>query len=108
MISCPICGNREVVLLPSSMAILGQESRSSSSMQSETPSSRQKVFMQIQEYITKNFDNVGDRFAKIALRIHHGEEERRNIRGTATENEEKNLFEEGVEVIKIPMPKFDG
>jgi hypothetical protein len=62
----------------------------------------------LQEYIHKNFDNVGDKFAEVALRIHHGEEDSRNIRGTATGSEEETLREEGVQFIKMPLPKFDG
>ena len=51
---------------------------------------------------------MGDKFAEVALRIHHGEEDGRNIRGTTTGSEEETLREEGVQFIKIPLPKFDG
>ena len=50
---------------------------------------------------------MGDKFAEIALKIHLGEEDRKNIKGTTTEREEENLREEGVQFFKIPMPKFD-
>jgi hypothetical protein len=59
------------------------------------------------EYLDKNFDDVGKKFAEVALRIHHGEEEGRNIKGITTENEEETLREEGVQFFKIPVPKFD-
>ncbi len=36
------------------------------------------------------------------LKIHFGEEEKRNIKGTTTPQEENNLREEGVQFIKIP------
>ena len=63
---------------------------------------------ELHEYIQKNFDNVGDKFAEVALRIHHGEEDGRNIRGTTTGSEEETLREEGVQFIKISLPKYDG
>ena len=50
---------------------------------------------------------MGDRFAEVAIRIHQGEEEKRNIRGTTTKDEEETLREEGINFIKIPAPKFD-
>jgi hypothetical protein len=50
---------------------------------------------------------VGDRFAEVALKIHRGEESKRNIRGITTDKEEVTLREEGVEFVKIPVPKFD-
>jgi hypothetical protein len=50
---------------------------------------------------------VGDKFAEIALKIHYGDEEKRNIKGTSTPQEEENLKEEGVQFIKVPFLKMD-
>ena len=66
-----------------------------------------KILREFQEYIHKNFDDVGDKFAEVALRIHHGEEDKRNIKGTTTQSEEETLRDEGVRFIKLPLPKFD-
>ena len=59
------------------------------------------------QYIDKNFEDVGNKFAEVALKIHYGEEEKRNIKGTTTPQEEDNLKEEGVQFIKIPFLKMD-
>ncbi len=107
LIACPVCGNTEAVLIPSSVAILGRDNRSAA-VKTKTGPSPQKVLREFHEYIRKNFDNVGDKFAEVALRIHHGEEDGRNIRGTTTGSEEETLREEGIQFIKIPLPKFDG
>jgi len=61
----------------------------------------------LHDFLVKNFEDVGERFADVALKIHYGEEERRNIRGTTTPEEEENLREEGVPFVKVPLPKFD-
>jgi len=50
---------------------------------------------------------VGSGFAEVAIRMHNGEEEKRNIKGTTTGDEEKMLKEEGIHFIKIPLPKYD-
>ncbi|MBU2055547.1 MAG: DUF1178 family protein [Proteobacteria bacterium] len=107
LIACPVCGEADVTLVPSSVAIRGRDARSASEKQ-KTEVSPLKVLREFQEYINKHFDDVGGRFAEVALRIHHGEEERKNIRGTTTSSEEETLLEEGVQFIKIPLPKFDG
>jgi hypothetical protein len=107
LIACPVCGNTEAALIPSTVAILGRDNRSAA-VKPEAGPSLPKVLREFHEYIQKNFDNVGDKFAEVALRIHHGEEDRRNIRGTTTGSEEETLREEGVQFIKIPLPKFDG
>lgn len=107
LIACPVCGNTEAVLIPSSVAVRGRDSRSAATttQNGEPPL---KLLRALQEHIHKNFDNVGEKFAEVALRIHHGEEESRNISGTATGSEEETLREEGVQFIKMPLPKFDG
>jgi hypothetical protein len=107
LIGCPVCGITDVTIVPSSVAIMGREARSAS----EKPKievSPLKILREFQEYIHKHFDDVGEKFTEVALRIHHGEEEKRDIRGTTTRSEEEVLLEEGVQFIKIPLPKFDG
>jgi len=105
LIACPVCGSTDAVMVPSSVAVMGKESHSAEKPQAGVSSLQ--LLKEFQEYIHKNFDNVGEKFAKVALRIHHGEEDRRNIRGTTTRDEEENLREEGVRFIKLPLPEFD-
>ena len=107
LIACPVCGNTETVLIPSSVVVRGR-ANSSAAITTQNGEPPLKLLRELQEYIHKNFDNVGDKFAEVALRIHHGEEDIRNIRGTATGSEEETLREEGVQFIKMPLPKFDG
>jgi hypothetical protein len=107
LIACPVCGNTETALIPSSAVVRGRDNRSAAAT-TQNGKPPLKLIRALQEHIHKNFDNVGDKFAEVALRIHHGEEESRNIRGTATGSEEETLREEGVPFIKMPLPKFDG
>jgi hypothetical protein len=106
LIACPVCGITDAAVVPSSVAIMGRDSRPAE----EKPApgtSPLKILREFQEYIHKNFDDVGDKFAEVALRIHQGEEDGRNIRGTTTQSEEETLREEGVQFIKLPLPEFD-
>jgi hypothetical protein len=48
---------------------------------------------------------VGTDFYKEALKIHYGEAEKKNIKGTATTEEEVILKEEGVHFFKVPIIK---
>ena len=57
------------------------------------------------EYIRDNFDNVGADFSKEALKMHYGVAKKRNIRGSATGEEEETLKEEGIKFYKIPFIK---
>jgi len=106
LIACPVCGNADAAVVPSSVAIMGRDSHSSGE-EPEARVSPLKILREVQDYINKNFDDVGDKFSEVALRIHHGEENRRNIHGTTTQSEEETLRDEGVPFIKIPLPEFD-
>lgn len=59
----------------------------------------------VHEYLDRHFEDVGVEFYKEALKIHYGEVEKRNIKGTATTEEEVILKEEGVQFFKIPTIK---
>ena len=106
LIECPVCRNTDAAVVPSSVAIMGKDSHSSGE-EPEAGVSPLKTLRELQAYIRKNFDDVGDKFAEVALRIHYGEENRRNIHGTTTQSEEETLRDEGVQFIKLPLPEFD-
>ena len=60
------------------------------------------MLAKVREYVDKNFDDVGAKFADEALKIHLGDAEQRAIRGTATPQEEQDLRDEGVAFMKLP------
>jgi len=106
LVSCPVCSSSNIEIVPSSVTIMGKDSRAASKLQ-EKEVSPIKALQALHQYIDKNFEDVGDKFAEVALKIHCGEEEKRNIKGTTTPQEENSLKEEGVQFIKIPMLKMD-
>ncbi|MGB6055965.1 MAG: DUF1178 family protein, partial [Burkholderiaceae bacterium] len=48
-------------------------------------------------------EDVGDRFAEEARRIHYDEAAPRGIRGVASEQERRELEEEGIDVLPLPL-----
>ena len=57
----------------------------------------------VRELIAKT-ENVGDRFAEEARKMHYGEAEERSIRGQATREQAEALVEEGIAVLPLPLP----
>ncbi len=53
--------------------------------------------------VVANTEDVGDRFVAEARAMHHGEAERRQIRGTASAREALELIDEGIDVMPLPM-----
>lgn len=52
--------------------------------------------------LVKESENVGPQFAQEALKIHHGQAKERPIRGTATPDEQRELLDEGIQVMAVP------
>ncbi len=50
-------------------------------------------------------EDVGERFAEEARRIHYGEAAERGIRGQATIEQTEELLDEGIAVMPLPVPR---
>jgi hypothetical protein len=105
LISCPQCNDTTVkrVLSPVAMKTSSRAERDGD----EATVHDHILATKIIDYIHKNFDDVGPNFTKEALKMHHGVSEKRNIKGSATDEEESILKDEGVEFFKIPVPMSD-
>ena len=103
MITCPVCNDTSVYLVPSTFAIKSKQSSTPKKISPEE-AVLAKIGKEAIDYVEKNFDDVGCEFAKEALKMHYGASEPRNIRGVSTKEEEKTLKDEGIDFFKIPMP----
>lgn len=99
IINCPVCNDTQVerVLSPFMVKKNGGGKKAEADPQ--------QVLQSIQDFVEKHFEDVGIEFTKEALKIHYGESKKRNIKGTATAEEETLLKKEGVQFFKIPIVK---
>ena len=105
MIACPYCSDIQVRKVISPVA-----TRTSSQPDAKRDAESidySRLAKEIVEYVDKNFDDVGTDFAKEALKMHYDVTEKRNIKGSATADEEKILEDEGIKFFKLPIPKID-
>ncbi|OGP63448.1 MAG: hypothetical protein A2170_14850 [Deltaproteobacteria bacterium RBG_13_53_10] len=99
LINCPICNDDRVEKAFSPFGIKKNGAKKREAMDAY------HALQAVQEYIDKHFEDVGIDFTKEALKIHYGESKKRNIRGTATPDEENVLKEEGIPFVKVPIVK---
>ena len=57
---------------------------------------------ELNDYVAKNAEYVGDKFVSEVRSIHYDKKQKRNIYGNATLEETKELQEEGIDVATIP------
>ena len=107
MLSCPVCNSSDVRKLPTASHIKTQLSESPpANLPSEAVEQRLnqlRLREKLRRYLSENFADVGTAFPEEARKIHYGEAEARNIRGTASNEEYHGLREEGVEVHRLPV-----
>lgn len=112
LLSCPVCNSVEVVKAPSAPYVgravaepapaeTGAAARQAAIM--PTPAQMQAMFMTMAREIARTTEDVGERFAEEARRIHYNEVPARGIRGTTTREEAQALDEEGIGVMPIPF-----
>jgi hypothetical protein len=104
-VSCPYCNDTKVKRILSPV-VMKTASRKNDGKETR-PIDYQRLAKEIVDYVNKNFEDVGSDFTKEALKMHYSVTEKRNIKGSATEDEEKVLEDEGIEFFKVPSPKVD-
>ncbi len=110
-IECPMCADKVVVRMPSaprlnlSGARAPSEAPAAAAPAADAPAAdMQARWMQVVRHVLDNTEDVGERFADEARRIHYGEVPQRGIRGQATPEQREALQDEGIDVVPLPIP----
>jgi hypothetical protein len=108
LVECPLCGDIGITKLPSAPRLnLGAASESAARHDVATmpEGDLQRAWLKMVRHVMANTEDVGERFAEEARKIHYGETEERGIRGQASREETQSLLEEGIGVLPLPVPK---
>ena len=107
LVECPLCANHVVSRLPSAPRLNLSGAREPGPVPAKAEAAAadlQALWIQAVRHAIANTDDVGERFAEEARRIHYGEADVRGIRGVASAEERHALHEEGIEVLALPIP----
>ena len=102
LVECPLCTNKVVSRLPSAPRLNLSGARKPDAAPKAVD--LQSAWLQTVRSLMQNTEDVGERFAEEARRIHYGEEPNRGIRGQASAEERAALQDEGIETLAIPVP----
>ncbi len=114
LLSCPHCGTVGVeralmapalrtcpATVPSEpVARAGPPAASAGRM--PIPDAARALLQRMRIEVERNCDDVGDRFAEEAIRMHRGEVASRGIYGNASDDDREALADEGVAIASIP------
>ena len=112
LVECPMCGSKELRKgLSAPRLNLGAQPAAAAPAPVPDETDRRKLhamqaaWLEVSRKIAAKTEDVGERFAEEALRMHKGEEPERPIRGQATPQQAMELLEEGVPVMPLALPK---
>lgn len=119
LLACPVCDSHQVSKMLSAPRLnmgraqpdAAEQASSGDAAQGATESAsgipghiaqlQAQMLRHVRE-VVRNAENVGDRFAQEARRMHEGEIEHRAIRGATTLREREDLARDGITVLPIP------
>jgi len=107
-VSCPVCGDANVVKAPMAPRIASNRKSSDGEGEQEKHAKLRQMMVKVREEVEKNCDYVGAEFAEEARKIHYDEVESRNIYGETSDEDARALEEEGVAFARVPWaPRTD-
>jgi hypothetical protein len=105
-IGCPLCGSVQISRRPSAARLnLGSPAAPVAAAMPQ-PAQMQSALVRAALRIIENTEDVGERFAEEARRIHYQEAPERGIRGVATHSEAQALEQEGVRILAFPFAEL--
>jgi hypothetical protein len=118
LLECPVCGASEVSKIPhakisvsepaGSQAPAARAAGPTAAQRPTASDSRRKAAEAFLRRVMSQSEDVGRAFPEEARRIHYDEAPSRAIRGQASVEETRELLEEGIEVLPLPLPPEDG
>lgn len=101
-IACPICASRKV-----EKAVMAPRIGKGGAAATQIAAQALRALSDMRGKVEATCDYVGERFAEEARRMHHGEVERHAIYGEASDEEARDLRDEGIEFTRMPwVPRF--
>jgi hypothetical protein len=109
LLSCPVCSRAGVEKLLTAKIGKGEPARDgrrnvSNVKPAQADAGSKPTLKDVVDFILANTEDVGKAFPEEARRIHYKEAPHRNIRGVATKEETRDLIDEGIEVVALPVP----
>ncbi len=112
LLACPMCSTASIEKLPSARIrrqgqrdAPGELPASHSAPRQLAEAKAPKITLDgVIDHLLRNTEDVGPAFPEEARRIHYEESPRRGIRGTASRDDVEALAEEGIAVLRLPIP----
>ena len=105
-LSCHFCNSKKIIKNLMAPNIMTANQKLENNLKMKKNNTIKKKILEFQNFIEKNFENVGDDFAYKARSLHYdNKKNKKGIYGNASQNQIKELKEEGIETQIFPWIK---
>lgn len=104
-VQCPACGSTAIgkALSAPRLNLGAQAPQQRQATAMPTAEQMQTLYLKLAREIAAGTEDVGERFAEEARRIHYKEAPERGIRGVTSKQEAADLEDEGIKVLPMPF-----
>ena len=102
LLECIYCNSTKVNKSIMSPRVVNNKETKSDFVSIENLRGKKEALKKLKKFVENNFEFVGDKFASQVREIYYDTSRKKNIYGTTTLEERKELSDEGIELISIP------
>jgi hypothetical protein len=102
LVTCPACGSHNVSKALMAPNLSTARAREKIAVAAGQQAEIMRKMQELSREMRANAENVGEKFAEEARRIHFGEIDPRGIYGKASRDEVSSLLEDGVSIMPLP------
>ena len=106
-LECIFCNSKNIQKSIMSPRVLSLKKNSANKSKSHELKKIKKDLINLRKFVEKNFEFVGDKFAKKVRDVYYDKKSNKNIYGSTTEKEREELKEEGIDLVSIPWVERD-
>ena len=106
-LECIFCNSKNIQKSIMSPRVLSLKKNSANKSKSHELKKIKKNLINLRKFVEKNFEFVGDKFAKKVRDVYYDKKSNKNIYGSTTEKEREELKEEGIDLVSIPWVERD-
>jgi hypothetical protein len=108
LLECIFCLSKKIVKSIMSPMISGtKENNNQIKILNENFQNEKKKLLKLRKFIENNFEFVGENFSKKVREVYYDKGNKKTIYGTTTQDERKELEEEGIDLLSIPWVNKD-
>tara|TARA_B100001059_G_C17674023_1_gene496039 strand:+ start:117 stop:539 length:423 start_codon:yes stop_codon:yes gene_type:complete len=108
LLECIFCLSKKIEKSIMSPMLSGtKENSNQNKILNENFQNEKNKLLKLRKFIENNFEYVGENFSKKVREVYYDKSNKKTIYGTTTQDEKKELEEEGIDLLSIPWVSKD-